>query len=66
LSVRYTGDSHDKAAGEDVDASVHAFAVDGVEAAASPVKAMPAVATRKRSVDEATASFMPREDSDEI
>jgi hypothetical protein len=47
---------------EEVDAS----AVGGVEAVASPVTAMPAVAKRKRSVDEAKASFMPREDSDEI
>jgi hypothetical protein len=45
---------------------VNASAVDGVEAAASPVRVMPAVATRKRSVDLAKASLTPREDSDEI
>jgi hypothetical protein len=44
----------------------NASAMDGVEAAASPVRVMSAVATRKRSVDEAKASFAPREDSDEI
>jgi hypothetical protein len=37
-----------------------------VGAAASLVEAMPAVATRKHSVDEAKAGFTPREDSDEI
>jgi hypothetical protein len=55
-----------KPRGEEGNATAHAPAVDGMEGAASPVKAMPAVATRKRSVDEAKASFTPREDSDEI
>jgi hypothetical protein len=45
---------------------VNASAMDGVDAAASPIRVMPAVAARKRSVDQAKASFTPREDSDEI